>query len=339
VSNINLDSVLSKVRGLIAKAEHESTPPHEAELARQMADALMLKYTIKEIGEQPAAQRAKPMILTIQIGPESDVQGYFAGLLRDIAKHCRCRSRLYTSWTDGCWNAKVYGFEPDVRYFEMLYTTVRLHMLGILLPKVDPSESLEENAYRLHSSGYNWLQIAEMYGWRKYDYRRPYLSGELPPNGLKVPYWHKDEGWQPATQVGSRIKRAYHRAVKERGENGQIIAANGTTSYRKSAADGYTGMIRRRLYEMAKSRESGNELILRSLIDDIDKLFKEDNPDLFVEVKEEPSNAKKTKTRLPRYKPLNLNMDAYRRGADHARTADLDAHHRAGSDQRGAIGG
>lgn len=340
MSNGNLESVLSKVRGLIAKAEHQSTPPHEAELARTMADALMLKYAIKEIGEQPAAERAKPMILTIQIGPESDVQGYFGGLLQDIARHCRCRSRLYTSWTDGGWNAKVYGFESDVRYFELLYTTTKLHMLGVLLPRIDRSESLEENAYRLHNSGYNWLQIAEMYGWQK-DHGSQYFgeyNGTRPPAGMKVPYWHKDEGWQPATQVGSRIKRAYHRAVKERGEEGQKIAANGTTSYRKSAADGYVGMIRSRLYQMAKNRESGHELILRSLVDDISKLYKEDNPDLFVEVKEEPSNAKGRKARVPRYKPMNLNMDAYRRGADHARTADLNGSARMAG-ERGAIGG
>jgi hypothetical protein len=337
----NLDSVLSKIRGLVAKAEHESTPPEEADACRRMADALMLKYTINEIEAEsalPAAERSKPVIRVVNIGPDSDVTGYITWFMQELARHCRCKFRPYTSYTGDGWNAKVYGFEPDVQYFELMLTTIRLHMLGMLLPKLDRSDTLEENAYRLHNSGYNWLQIAEKYGWKKYQARYwGEYDGTTPPTDMKVPYWHKEHGWQPATQVGSRIKRAYQRAAKEHGDTVQIIAANGTTTYRKSAANGYVTMIVRRLRETQKSRQAGTELILRNRIDDLDLLFREDNPDLFEEKKEEPeTNAKKPRKKVV-YRPNKVNMDAYHRGSTHAQSADLNVNPRTPG-QRTALG-
>ena len=354
----NLDRVLSKVRGLVAKAESLSASAekadtseadatawrNEADACRQMADALMLKHAIEEIGQQqarPLTDQVKPIIITIELGQDSDITGYINWLVIQLAQHCRCRVRQYTKWThDNGWQSKIYGYESDVRYFELLYTTIRLHMLGVLLPRVQTQESLEDNAYRLHNSGYNWLQIAEMYGWKKYHwtFAQKAYEGTIPPNDMKTPYWHKDHGWQPATQVGSRIKRAYHRACAERGEPVQKIAANGTATYRKSAADGYVITIGRRLGEIQKGRTAGSELILRSAADMIDKLFRDDNPDLFKAPEPVDPKAKKPRVRRNRVRPAPYHPDAYSRGAAHARTADLNASPRAGSGQRGEIG-
>lgn len=352
MSKENLEATLRRVRGLIARAEYQSakaddpsTPPEEAAVCRAeanacetQADALMLKYRIDEIGEAPEAASLKPMISTVVIG-DSEITGFVNYLMSDIAKHCRCKVRSYTSWTNEGWNAKVYGFESDVRYFEMMYTSIRLHMLGILLPKINRDQSLEDNCYRLHNSGYNWLQIADMYGWKKYNsqYWGEY-GGTTPPSGMKVPFWRQDEGWHPSTYVGGIYKRAYLKAVKARGEAGQKIAANGTETYRKSAADGYISMIHYRLRQMEKERDSGAALILASTADAVDKLFREDNPDLFVEVKVDP-DAKQTKVRMRKAPPLRYNADAYRRGAAHARNADLNGNARTGSASRTEIHG
>jgi Protein of unknown function (DUF2786) len=343
----NLDSVLSKVRSLVSKAEHESTPPHEADACRAMADSLMLKYAITEAMAEfsrTAESRTKPISMQIEIGPDSDVIGYISWLTQEIAKHCRCKVRSYTSYTNGSWNAKVYGFESDVRYFEMMYTTIRLHMLGILLPRVSLSESLEDNCYRLHNAGYNWLQIADRYGWIKWNpIHRGEFAGSRPPEDMKVPYWNKDEGWKPSTYVGSRYKRAYHRACIARGESVQVIAANGTNTYRKSAADGYVGMIARRLAELSSNKQAGSEIILRSRINDVEALFREENPDMFREASEsdaqESTESTGKKKRTIKYKPAPFNRDAYQRGAGHARAADLHGNSRMDNVGTKSIGG
>lgn len=355
MSKENLEATLRRVRGLIARAEYQSakaddpsTPAEDAAACRAeanaceaQADALMLKYRIDEIGEAPEAVSLKPMISSVVIG-DSEVTGYVNYMMGDIARHCRCKVRSYTSWTNEGWNAKVYGFESDVRYFEMMYTSIRLHMLGILLPKVNRNQSLEDNCYRLHNSGYNWLQIAGMYGWQK-DRGPAYFgehNGTRPLAGMKVPYWHKDEGWHPASYVGGIYKRAYLKAVKARGEVGQKIAANGTETYRKSAADGYISTIHYRLRQMERERDSGAALVLASTADAVDKLFREDNPDLFIEVKEDPDEKqKKAKVRMRKAPPLRYNADAYRRGAAHAQNADLNGSARTGSASRSEIGG
>ena len=133
-----LAKVLARVRKLIALAEHESTPDAEAQLAREQADALMLKFTIDEAmvdAARPAEERGKPTVITVEMA-SGDMLGYVGMLIGRIARHCRCKARLYTSFDhqNNQYNAKVYGFTADLRYFQILYTTVRLHMLGILRP-------------------------------------------------------------------------------------------------------------------------------------------------------------------------------------------------------------
>jgi hypothetical protein len=343
-----LDSILRKVRAAIALAEAEGTPPHEAAQAQAMADALMLKYSVDQTMADKAAlpqHKTKPIVITVQLGPDSDVIGYIAWLAQDIAAHCRCKVRPYSSWTDGGWNAKVYGFESDVRYFELLYTTLRLHMIGVLIPKVETHKSLEDNAYRLHTAGYNWLEIAEMYGWRKgnsFYYGGRQYDGSRPPADMKVPYYNSKENpcWQPATQVGSRIKRAYQREATHRGEAHKKLAANGTAAYRKSAANGYVARLTGRLREVARGRDTGSALILRSRIDDLDALFRKDNPDMFPseeeKAAEEAANAGK-KGRRVTVRAAPVNMEAYSMGAAYANTADLNATPRAGSSEGRAL--
>ena len=350
MSDTDLSRILKRVQTLLSTADNMTEQAertgvseadaaafrHEADARRTMADSLMLQYAIKDAGQAADGTiQSKPMIITVDMGPNSEVISYLAWVMGDLAKHCRCRIRPYAYWADGSWHAKVYGFESDVRYYELVYTTIRLHMMGVLLPRVDRTESLEENCYRLHSSGYNWLQIAELYNWHKYSYTFAGIDGRYPPAEMKVPYYRKTDAgvtFEPATTVGSAYKRAYYRACKEKGEQPQKIAANGTATYRRSAASGYVSMISRRLMIMRHERTAGTELILRSRVDALDLLFREDNPDLFREPEpEEDSNGKKgRKPRAVRYRAMTVNEDAYRRGATHAQGADLSGSSRMG---------
>src|SRR5258708_308090 len=199
---MELNKLLEKVRALISKAEHPATDPVEAQTYREKADALMLTHMIDDImldQSRPPEQRAKPAFIEIELGTtRSDLTGWIATLAVQVATHCRCKLRNYTgypqtedrSWGNAIHTSKVYGYESDLRYFEVLYTELRLHMLGALRPNHDPRLSYDDNCYILHSAGYNWLDVARMYGWEG------------------------DEDVRTKFQAGGEVKRAYYRACK-----------------------------------------------------------------------------------------------------------------------------
>lgn len=337
---MELSSVLKKVRALISTAEHPNTPPAEAQTASEMADRLMLKYAIDEALARtaaPAAERQKPGTAMIELGEDWDLMPYIAAMANHIASFTRCKIRHYVRYVGGDtgYLSKVYGFESDLRYFEILYTTIRLHMVGALRPKIDPSESLEDNCYRLHNAGYNWLQIAELYGWRK----RGSFETEDPRYGKECWTHQRTDEKKSNWQLGSQNKRAYFKACKERGETPQKISAGGTQTYRVSAFEGYASKIGIRLRKLAGERSGdGAEIVLRSAMEDVEGLFREDNPDLFQEAKAmaECEACKKSKSghcrsHRPRaYKPRAFSQAGYTAGSVHADSADLMAGDRVG---------
>jgi len=347
---MEFDKVLARVRKLVTMAEAEIAPgatPDERQAAlveqqraRAMADALMLEYSIAEITAdqaRPASERQKPGILEI-VMDDGSLSGWISTITTNLVHHCHCRIRKYTRYDrqQNAWIAKIYGFEADLRYFEILYTTIRLHMLGVLVPRVDSSQSLEENCYRLHNAGYNWLEIAAIYGWSKYN---PFAHYDRDNYDVKNPWKHKKtEEVQPATQVGSRYKRAYERACRVRGEQPTQIPAGGSETFRHSAADGYVARISRRLREVERQREPGAELILRTrVLEDLDELFRQDNPDLYQEKPQttaeeipECQRCKRNKSGSCRehplgraWKPRPYSAAGYHAGVQHANSADL----------------
>lgn len=343
-----LNKVLDMVRKLIAQAEHPNTDPAEAQRYRAQADTLMLTYSIKEIqAEQarPVGERQKPGIIRVMLTGDYEMLGWLASLADYVARHCHCKVRQYAGYDreEHCYFSKVYGFESDLRYFEILYTTLRLHMLGALLPQVDANLSLEDNCYRLHQAGYNWLQIAELYGWRKIRYSEAYHAGQ---GDTKVPYRHREtQEIQPATTVGGLYKRAYLRAVKARSEHATQIPASGSKTFRNSAAQGYVTRINRRLRDVAGARQAGAELVLRSRTDDLDALFRADNPEMFREQEKraECEACKRAKSGHCRshpagraWKPAPFSPNGYATGVNHANSADLGA--KVGGDTRIALG-
>jgi hypothetical protein len=324
-----LSSVLNKVRKLIDFAEAPVAPGAtqaerdasnaEKEAARLRADALMLKYAVSEAmaqGMRPADVRVKPVKIAVELGRwDSDIIAYIGGIADELAVHCRCKIRNYATHRNGVWFANVYGFESDVRYFEHLYTVLRLHMLGVLMPKVESTLSLDENCYRLHSAGYNWLDIAAMYGWGLH-------ARGTGPNKL---YRNKHDGEvKTMYQVGSMYKSAYYRAIAARGEQPVKVAAGGVKTYRKSAAQGYYTRMNQRLRAIREGRGTGSELVLASRMDDIEEMFREDNPELFRKIEPSPEDSKPPrKVRQRKYVPPPFNAQAYGTGVRHANTADL----------------
>lgn len=346
----SLTTVLRQVRLLVAKAEHEATPPEEARACQEKADQLMLDYAVNEAmleADAPTAQRSLPGIIILPTAKwQTGLEGSLADLITHISQHCRCRARNWVRYTQDGYESKVFGFESDLRYVELLYTTLRLHMLGVLRPTVDPAASAESNAYRLHNAGYNWLQIAEMYGWHKMSsWEIGNLQGDvyLAVRELRDPYRkgeaHEDGEILSASKLGSGIKRAYYRECKRLGTQPVKIAANGTATYRRCAAQGYVSGIYKRLRRMDDGVEPGAALALRNREDELDAFFREQNADLFRSApprdEEEyvsHENCEKCKRassgycrdhRIRAYKEMPFDAAAYAAGARHAETADL----------------
>jgi hypothetical protein len=377
---VELNKVLSRVNKLIALAEHEGTSPPEAALAREQADKLMLDYAIEEAqldAARPAAERMKPDSMDFPVGEYGEIIGHIAGLMSTIARHCRCMIKHYTHATTDengryVYFSRVYGYTSDLRYFEILWTSVRLHALGVLAPGISPTESVDENAYRLHNAGFNWLDIAGMYGWRKVgtsgrvrrEHERGLISDELYEKyqcgKAEIWYSEKEDEYRSNWQLGSGIKRAYHREIKKRGEKPTKISAGGATTYRKSAARGYHSMIQQRLARMrADTTGVGNSLVLRS--DALRDYFREENKSAFTRcpacqklstdpykcefcgqfIKDKPEPCKacaasksghcRSHPKGSAYKDIPFDRRGYSAGAEHAKSADLNAGERVSS--------
>jgi len=331
---VELNQVLKRVRQFVAKAEapiHEGATPAErkaAEIeqatARAMADKLMEEYAVTEAqaeSTRPVSQRQRPGKIEVSLAPSSDVSGYVGTLAEMTARHCRCMIRLYSryDYAERMWMSKIYGFESDVRYFEILYTTLRLHMIGAIMPKPDPRKSLEDNAYILHNAGLNWIGIAEEYGW--------YQVAREEGDTSKAMYMNDQFPGERRTfaRAVAIHEAAYKRACEARGEKPMRIPPGGAKTFRLSAAQGYIDRLNARLREAREGRHAGADIILRSRMDDLKLFFRKDNPDLFapaIETDAAPVTVKRG--RIAKYKPPPFNPAGYRTGANHADTVSLN---------------
>jgi hypothetical protein len=306
---------LGKVRALIERAEHPSTPKAEADLCRARADKIMEDYAINEWQLANATGiGTKPERIKIDIGrPDSMFLSETASLVNIIATFTRCRSMWmkgsgWGSKEEYCW---VYGYESDLRYFEMLFTTIYLHMSGAIFPAPHPEKSVGVNAYEMHNAGLNWYDIAQAYGWTETD------RAEGEPQHM---YLNKGTGERAswAKTIG-RIKAAYNKEVKARGEQPFRIPPNGSENFRRNAAAGYLVRIRQRLDEQLNRRGTGAELVLKDRSQNIADMIADEHPDASVESARQ----------------FRFNGAAYGRGVRHANEAALNP--QAGSAPSGAL--
>jgi hypothetical protein len=307
------DDILDKVHKLIQKAEHDSTPPAEADLCRNMADAIMRKYAIDQAKldeTRPAAQRSLPDKIEVVLTDDGSLLQYMADLSGAVARHCDCKIRHYSRYGSDGWHSNIYGFESDLRYFEILYATLRLHMLGALRPGINPAKTVAENAYILHNAGLNWFDMAKLEGWVEV----PSLPGET-----KYMYKnsHTGERQKWAMCIG-KFKQGYAEEIARRGEKWMTITPGATRTFRINAATGYVSRIGQRLREVREHRaQVGNVLALRH--EDVDRMFREENPELFTPVKSTGRRG-----RSPKVREVPYNSTAYQSGVRQANTASLN---------------
>jgi hypothetical protein len=308
---MELDRILDKIRALINKAESyeaskDQSLAHEAQACRERADVMMQKYAVEEWQTaQKAPVAVVPTRIKIDLGDEDNpFLTELATLVNIVSKFCKCSSiwmehsgRKSLGIQEYVW---VYGYESDLRYFEMLFTTIHLHMLGAIFPKPDPNKTLGENAYELHNAGLNWFDIAKAYGW----YQVPPNPGE--PRDM---YVSRETGERAswARSIG-RIKAAYRAEVSSRAEEFLRISPAGSETYRRNAAMGYLSRIKQRLDGIAGQRGTGAEVVLADKSQNIAAALADDFP-----------HARQTAN-----KKASFNATAYRKGVAHANTASLN---------------
>jgi hypothetical protein len=328
---MELSNVLSKVRGLVNRAEHPDTSPDEAAACRAKADEMMLKYAIKEAQlreSQPQADRQKPGKIMIELCDAGiPYEQFFTLLVSVICEHTRTIPLFMGAQMDrsalAAWRryygdlkvqAEVYGFESDLKYFEILYTTLLLHMSNGIDPKPDSSLTDDENVYNLHNSGFNWGEIAQMYFHRG---RTPKTGGW---DGVKVPAGE----YYP----GKYWKKCYERHLRHNKESNLVVLPAKFTeaarlNWRQNFAQSYVTTIRKRLWMARSGRQAGSEIILRSSMQAINDLLAAEHPNT-------------NQMRSP--KEVEYNEAAYRAGNDHAQSADLNGSTRVARHAAGELG-
>jgi hypothetical protein len=219
-----------KIRTLLATADSHEANGNESAAATFRAKALewMDRYRIAEedaLAEDPAV--VEPIYRIIDLTPPSSDLVFNLPLIAELlAKHCEVR--IYTthpSW--GTFRFEVVGYEGDVRYFELLWTSAYLMFSTRIDPHWDDTLAPEENIHRLRRAGHTRKEIAIRAGWDGND-----------------------------AKIRSKIQRIYVSQARAAGEDpaaaGLGFQAN---DYRRAYADEFISHLS---YRLRKARDAAN---------------------------------------------------------------------------------
>ncbi|HEV2809851.1 MAG TPA: DUF2786 domain-containing protein [Acidimicrobiales bacterium] len=139
--------ILEKVRALLAKAE-STTFPEEAEALSSKAQELMARHSIDEamVGSGAAA-RADDAPTGVRVPVDDPYAGAKSMLLSEVASANRCRA----VWSKGLGFSTVVGFESDLEFVEVLYTSVLVQATSAMVAagsRVDRSGRSRTRSFR-----------------------------------------------------------------------------------------------------------------------------------------------------------------------------------------------
>lgn len=333
-----LDAILRKVQGLLANADDAGNTPEAQETYRQAAEALMFKYRIDEV------QAASAAVGTMTSGGQAPVWRTFwiCRLGNDFASTYRYMASQAIGHFDGksvgtqkqnpddenrWWYAiDAVGYDSDLRFADVLYTSMHLAFAGKMEPKVNPEKSDAENAYILRSAGLEGKRIA-------------------------LALWGKDD--KPLRVKARKLFAQYAESI---GEDASVLLGRGNSValFRESYADGFESEMASRLYRMRTSHGDGAELVLASRKEAVQEALYERFPRMRPGKPAAPGHAiggrdtcekcKKAssgycrehqwlKPRAARYVTRSYNEAGYSRGRVAARSVDLGS--RAGNRVQG----
>jgi hypothetical protein len=272
-TTFTLDSISQKIQKLLAKANDPSVGPEEAALFAAKAEQLMTQYRV-EAAEGIEEGGQKPEWATIFVGPAGEWSNHYYTIATRLARHNGIR--ISVKW-DGQAETRGYygtvcGFAHDVRFFELMYTSVLSAFSARLEPRFNPDESAEANALRLREGGMERKRIAV-------------ALGMLDDLALAAPDWHG----RPAVDLNTvkaatrKVTGLIKRRAQQLGNPALAEEVLGRTfnakTYRSSYADGFLDALINRLRTLALgSHDAG--LVLASAKERVDEAWYERFPHL-----------------------------------------------------------
>lgn len=281
--------VMSKIMKLLERANHPATPPAEAALAAERAEALMAQHQIDRMDLKP---EEKSKVIQdhwdLRTGDaDSNFHWHIRSLMESVLKHCSIRIHPDTTYAKDDLGRPDYstrrftvvGFPEDMAYAEQIWYRVFQEFVRSLNPKWDSSKSLGENAYHYLRAGIKWSVI-----WRVAYDNQPetgYANSKTKRTVIIA---------DPAT---TKYNSSLKQAVKEYMEENKLGEYSAHTqrhnTYRNSFVESYSSTIRNRLREIrskAKDQVSDSDkyaLALRTTEQQVDdefyRLFPEFDPE------------------------------------------------------------
>lgn len=304
VSPEKLRRVMALINNLLARADHPNTPPEEAKVSRERAEREMARYRVEEAAlsvEQKAQMGIKPRMTEWRVAPlRSEFSMEYRQMAAYVINHIGGYGvSTYDYSNDGTWLVyKVYGFESDLAYGDLLWASIRNAFAGNLEPAVDPALSDEDNVYRLRNAGIERGRIGVLMGW----------GGE-------------------GTQGPGKVTRVFKKACAARGEDPKALSGKGNNmrTFRRSYAEAFADQIWHRLYALRTARgQISGELVMANRMDEIMEMVYTSHPSLRPQPRDPNAPAPKVRKQRAR-KPVErpTNWAAARRGEDAARSIDI----------------
>lgn len=131
--SMTADPILERVRKLLAKAEHASTPPAEAEAFSEKAAALIARYAIDDalLAEAGSSRGTAPELRTFTVSAPYALPK--AVLLSQVASAHRVRVVIGGGAGEASRSCSLVGFPLDLEMTELLYTSLLLQATSAVL--------------------------------------------------------------------------------------------------------------------------------------------------------------------------------------------------------------
>ena len=153
-----IDDYIRKVEGLLDRANHKETGEEEREACLAAADRIMKKHRLDramlfQAGKPPEREIVVKKYEAIKAEQFSTNLSYMRNA---IFRHCGVMFR--PGWREGT----AVGYEEDIFFAEMLWSSVYMDFLTKMFPKWETWRDFDSNVYILKSAGYSWPEVRDM---------------------------------------------------------------------------------------------------------------------------------------------------------------------------------
>ena len=291
--------MLKRIQGLLDKA-NGTTNEHEKEAFYNKAEELMRKHSVELFMLDAANDDRKgrePIVKHVDlplVRGDWEFNDNLARLFAELCQHFGVRVAPFSAQKESL-KRLVVGWEHDIAFLEVLFTSLFVDIMANMKPKWDPEAPEGENLHKFKSTGYKWEDI-----W--------YIRCEA--LDLHEPWERKH---------GVRWTNVYKKWADATGTDRQMSSS--LRYFRLDFGYGYVQEVSTRLRTMRDSRNEGPEvgLVLADRKSDLDKFFEE----LYPPPPQKPVDPNAPKPKPVKYKTRNLNSGAYRAGRSQGRRADL----------------